>query len=86
MGRFAPDNPARHMRERAVGVLQPHAERLADVSDDTVARRGLVELARTDSNRRRVAALPAWPHDYNRRPHAARGPTDRERRPATAGT
>jgi hypothetical protein len=36
----------------AVGVLQPHAERLADVSDDTVARRRLVELARTDSNRR----------------------------------
>jgi hypothetical protein len=34
----------------------------------------------------RVAALPAWPHDYTRRPHAARGPTDRERRPATAGT
>jgi hypothetical protein len=54
-------------------VLQHHAERLEDVSDDTRLAAGLVELARTDSNRRagrRASGLAAWLH----RPHAARGP------------
>ena len=62
------------MRDRAVGVLQPHAERLEDVSDDTRLAAGLVELAVPTATAARVAALPAWPHGYTRRPHAARGP------------
>jgi hypothetical protein len=69
--RLSPDNPARHMRDRAVGVLQYDAERLEDVSDDARLAAGLVDLARTDGNRRaghRASGLAAWLH-----PPAARG-------------
>ena len=55
-------------------MLQHHAERLEDVGDDTRLAAGLVELAVPTATAARVVALPAWPHGYTRRPHAARGP------------
>ena len=80
---FSPDNLARHMRDRPVGVLQYHAECLEDVGDDARLTAGLVELARTDSNRRagrRASSLAAWLHSPAPRRAQATHPSRRQPR------